>query len=167
MPLIVQDHVVGVMDLESVRVGFFTDDHVRTLTLLAPQVASSVENARLYKSWPIASGSWRRISSGERVAALMLPDAEPEIEGLESGRALAPCARNLGRYLRHSRAAATDERDRLRRRERQGRCGGALRRADQRPVANSGAAPAQPGSLMIALNEELIERKVEARYVLC
>ncbi len=49
MPLIVQDRVVGVMDLESDRVGYFTDDHVRTLTLLAPQVASSVENARLYK----------------------------------------------------------------------------------------------------------------------
>ena len=48
MPLIVQDRVVGVMDLESERIGFFTDDHVRTLALLAPQIASSVENARLY-----------------------------------------------------------------------------------------------------------------------
>src|ERR1039458_466476 len=48
VPLVVQDRVVGVMDLESERVGYFTDDHVRTLALLAPQVASSVENARLY-----------------------------------------------------------------------------------------------------------------------
>src|SRR5437660_7140046 len=48
LPLIVQDRVVGVMDLESDRIGFFSDDHVRTLALLAPQVASSVENARLY-----------------------------------------------------------------------------------------------------------------------
>ena len=48
VPLILQDRVVGVMDLESDRVGHFTDDHVRTLSVIAPQVASSVENARLY-----------------------------------------------------------------------------------------------------------------------
>ena len=49
VPLLLQDRVVGVMDLESDRVGYFTDDHVRTLALLAPQVAASVENARLYQ----------------------------------------------------------------------------------------------------------------------
>src|SRR6204780_1693799 len=48
-PLIVQDRVVGVLDVESARVGFFTEDHQRTLSLLAPQIASSVENARLYE----------------------------------------------------------------------------------------------------------------------
>src|SRR5581483_3778453 len=46
VPLIVQDRLLGVMDLESEAIGYFTDDHLRTLTLLAPQVASSVENAR-------------------------------------------------------------------------------------------------------------------------
>jgi len=49
VPLVVQDRVVGVMDLESERIGYFTDEHVRTLSLLAPQIASSVENARLYE----------------------------------------------------------------------------------------------------------------------
>jgi phosphoserine phosphatase RsbU/P len=49
VPLIVQDRVVGVMDLESERMGYFTEDHARLLALLAPQIASSVENARLYE----------------------------------------------------------------------------------------------------------------------
>ena len=49
VPLIVQDRVVGVLDVESERIGFFTEDHQRTLSLLAPQIASSVENARLYE----------------------------------------------------------------------------------------------------------------------
>src|SRR5262249_12268298 len=49
MPLMVQDRVVGVLDLESERLGYFTEDHQRTLALLAPQIASSVENARLYE----------------------------------------------------------------------------------------------------------------------
>jgi len=38
-----------VLDVESERLGFFTEDHKRTLSLLAPQIASSVENARLYE----------------------------------------------------------------------------------------------------------------------
>ena len=37
------------MDLESERMGFFTEEHARLLAVLAPQVASSVENARLYE----------------------------------------------------------------------------------------------------------------------
>ena len=49
VPLILQDKVIGVLDLESQRLGFFTDEHTRALTLLAPQIASSVENARLYE----------------------------------------------------------------------------------------------------------------------
>src|SRR5947199_3956002 len=49
VPLVVQDRVVGVMDLESERMGFFTEEHARLLAVLAPQVASSVENARLYE----------------------------------------------------------------------------------------------------------------------
>ncbi|MBK5292509.1 MAG: GAF domain-containing protein, partial [Acidobacteriia bacterium] len=45
IPLLAPDRVLGVMDLESQRVGFFTDDHVQTLSLLAPLVAGAVENA--------------------------------------------------------------------------------------------------------------------------
>src|SRR5215467_11743510 len=48
VPLIAQDRVIGIMDLESDRVGYFSEDHIRSLSLLAPQVASSLENARLY-----------------------------------------------------------------------------------------------------------------------
>jgi sigma-B regulation protein RsbU (phosphoserine phosphatase) len=100
VPLIVQDRVVGVMDLESERVGYFTEDHVRTLTLLAPQVASSVENARLYKQL----ADRQRVMDEDLHAArelqrVLLPDAEPEIEGDGIGRTAAARPRNFGRYL--------------------------------------------------------------------
>ncbi len=48
VPLIVGDRVVGVLDLESEKKGFFTSEHVRTLSLLAPHLAASIENASLY-----------------------------------------------------------------------------------------------------------------------
>ena len=32
VPLIVQDRVVGVLDIESERIGYFSDEHVRMLS---------------------------------------------------------------------------------------------------------------------------------------
>ncbi len=49
VPLIYQDKVIGVLDLEHTRRGFFTEDHKRTVTTLAAQVAIAIENARLYE----------------------------------------------------------------------------------------------------------------------
>src|SRR5467141_422394 len=49
VPLIYKDKVIGVLDLEHTRRGFFTEDHKRTLTTLAAQIAIALENARLYE----------------------------------------------------------------------------------------------------------------------
>src|SRR5216683_3242158 len=49
VPLIYKDKVIGVLDLEHTKRGFFTDDHQRTITTLAAQVAIALENARLYE----------------------------------------------------------------------------------------------------------------------
>lgn len=84
VPLIVQDRVVGVMNLESDRMGYFTEEHARLLALLAPQIASSVENARLYEE--IAQREqWmdRDLKAARDVQSVMLPREAPEIEGLE------------------------------------------------------------------------------------
>ncbi len=49
VPLIYKDKVIGVLDLEHTRVGYFTEAHLRTMTTLAAQVAIAIENARLYE----------------------------------------------------------------------------------------------------------------------
>src|SRR5260370_36675348 len=49
VPLIYQERVIGVLDLEHTRRGYFTEDHKRTLTTLAAQLAIAIENARLYE----------------------------------------------------------------------------------------------------------------------
>jgi len=48
VPLVLQDRVVGVFDVESPEVGRFTEEHVKVLTPLASQVAIAIENAGLY-----------------------------------------------------------------------------------------------------------------------
>jgi sigma-B regulation protein RsbU (phosphoserine phosphatase) len=49
VPLIYKDAVIGVLDLEHTRKGYFNEDHVRTMSTLTAQVAIAIENARLYE----------------------------------------------------------------------------------------------------------------------
>ncbi|MGH8674803.1 MAG: PP2C family protein-serine/threonine phosphatase [Burkholderiales bacterium] len=49
VPLVHKDRVIGVLDLEHTRRGYFSEDHLRNLTTLAAQVAIAIENARLYE----------------------------------------------------------------------------------------------------------------------
>jgi len=50
LPLIVKNRVVGVLDIESPEVGYFRDQQVRFLNLLASQIAIAVDNASIYDS---------------------------------------------------------------------------------------------------------------------
>ena len=82
VPLIVQDRVVGVLDVESDRIGYFTEDHQRTLSLLAPQIASSVENARLYEE--LAQREQRMeqdLKAARKLQRVLLPREAPDIRG--------------------------------------------------------------------------------------
>jgi sigma-B regulation protein RsbU (phosphoserine phosphatase) len=85
VPLIVHDRVVGVMDLESERIAYFTDDHVRMLSLLAPQIASSVENARLYEELNQREQRMEQdLKAARKLQSVLLPRHAPEIAGLET-----------------------------------------------------------------------------------
>lgn len=49
IPMIHKGDVIGVLDLESPQSNYFTAHHVQTLSILAAQLAVSLENARLYE----------------------------------------------------------------------------------------------------------------------
>jgi sigma-B regulation protein RsbU (phosphoserine phosphatase) len=49
IPMLYQGRVVGVLDLESPQVNYFTEEHEQTLMILAAHLAVSLENARLYE----------------------------------------------------------------------------------------------------------------------
>src|SRR5438067_11958006 len=50
VPLISHNRVVGVLDVESPEPGYFRQEQVQLLNLLASQIAIAIENARLYES---------------------------------------------------------------------------------------------------------------------
>ena len=49
IPMLHKGKVIGVLDLESPQLSYFTADHVQTLSILAANLAVSIENARLYE----------------------------------------------------------------------------------------------------------------------
>jgi sigma-B regulation protein RsbU (phosphoserine phosphatase) len=83
IPLIAGDKITGVLDLESETTGFFTKEHQRTLSLLAPHLAASIENARLYEE--VATHKVRL--EGDLVAARELQQgllgSPPEFPGIQ------------------------------------------------------------------------------------
>ena len=166
IPLIAHDRVSGVMDLESEQVAFFTQDHVRMLMLLAPQIASSVENARLYEQLAIRERRMEEdLQAARELQAVLLPTGDPGFQGLEVAAGLRP-ARGISGDI-YDFFESQDHR-------------AVLAFGD---VSGKGAAAAlygalvsgllrllaprrtDPRELMRALNEALVERKVEARYV--
>jgi sigma-B regulation protein RsbU (phosphoserine phosphatase) len=86
VPLVLQDRVVGVMDLESVRLSFFTDEHIRALTLLAPQIATSVENARLYEELAKRENAMDQdLQAAYKLQSVLIPRTVSDIAGIEAG----------------------------------------------------------------------------------
>jgi sigma-B regulation protein RsbU (phosphoserine phosphatase) len=166
VPLIVQDRVVGVMDLESDRMGYFTDDHVRTLALLAPQVASSVENARLYHELATRERLMEEdLQAARELQRILLPDATPEIEGLACAVRLRPAREISGDIYdiyEHQDGPALIAFGDVSGKGAAAALYGGLVSGLLRTLARRRRRPAE---LLKALNEVLIERKVEARYV--
>src|SRR5580704_11837920 len=96
VPLIYKDKVIGVLDLEHTRRGFFTEDHKRTVTTLAAQVAIALENARLYEEIARQEARLERdLSLARELQFRLLPHALPKLPNLEVAAKFAP-ARAIG-----------------------------------------------------------------------
>ncbi len=96
IPLIYKDNVIGVLDIEHTRRGYFTEDHVRTMTTLAAQVAIAIENATLYER--IARQEKRLeqdLALARELQFRLLPQKMPVFQNAEVASRFAP-ARQIG-----------------------------------------------------------------------
>ncbi len=95
-PLIYKDKVIGVLDLEHTRRGFFTEDHKRTVTTLAAQVAIAIENARLYEEIARQEKRLERdLALARELQFRLLPQSRPRLNNLEVAAKFMP-ARAIG-----------------------------------------------------------------------
>ncbi len=60
LPLLVGDRVIGALDVQSIREADFKTDDIATLQNLASQVATSIENARLFREMEYALSELRQ-----------------------------------------------------------------------------------------------------------
>lgn len=165
-PLIVNHRVVGVMDLESERVGAFTEDHVRTLSLIAPQIAAAIENARLYQELAERERETQKdLVAAQKLQTIIFPSEAPTIPGLDVGVQLKP-ARLVSGDL-YDFFEYDDGSTMLAFGDSSGKGAaaalyGALFSGLLRSLAPRRRSPA---ALLRTLNENLMERQVPAQYV--
>ncbi|MBA3972687.1 MAG: serine/threonine protein phosphatase [Candidatus Solibacter sp.] len=165
-PLILNHRVVGVMDLESERVGAFTEDHVRTLSLIAPQIAAAIENARLYQELAERERETQKdLVAAQKLQSIIFPTEAPTIPGLDVGVQLKP-ARLVSGDL-YDFFEYDDGSTMLAFGDSSGKGAaaalyGALFSGLLRSLAPRRRSPA---ALLRTLNENLMERQVPAQYV--
>jgi phosphoserine phosphatase RsbU/P len=91
VPLLLQDRLVGVLDLESTDANAFTAEHERMLATLGSYIAIALENARLYEE---ARETERRLqtdlSTAREIQRGLLPTGAREVPGLELAAAYEP-----------------------------------------------------------------------------
>ncbi len=96
VPLFYKGRVIGVLDLEHTRPGFFNEGHERMFTTLAAQVAISIENARLYQAVRRQERQLERdIAMAREVQLRLLPTDAPAQTNAEMAVRFLP-ARTIG-----------------------------------------------------------------------
>ncbi|HYX69330.1 MAG TPA: GAF domain-containing protein [Terriglobales bacterium] len=93
VPLVYKDKVIGVLDLEHTRRGFFTEDHLRTLSTLAAQLAIAIENARLYERIAKEEQRMERdLAMAREVQQRLLPACCPTLGNAELAAKFVPAS---------------------------------------------------------------------------
>jgi len=96
VPLLRQDRLVGVLDLESTEPHAFTADHERLLNILGSYIAVALENSRLFEqSRENQTRLQNDLETAREIQRQLLPSGAREVPGLDVATAYVP-ARELG-----------------------------------------------------------------------
>ena len=84
IPMVHKGKVIGVLDLESPIPNYFTQDHVQTLSILAANLAVSLENARLYEQLAKEEARLERdLQAAKRIQGALLRAVPTEDYGVD------------------------------------------------------------------------------------
>jgi len=96
VPLIYKEKVIGVLDIEHTRRGYFNDDHVRIMTTMAAQVAIAIENATLYERIARQENRLEHdFALARELQFRLLPQKRPALNNAEVAARFSP-ARQIG-----------------------------------------------------------------------
>src|SRR6266700_4068853 len=145
IPMTHKGTVIGVLDLESPQLHYFTEDHVQALSILAAQLAIALENARLYEKVARDEARMEReLQAAQRMQGALLRPVPADDFGVD----LAARIRfGLGDVSGKGSAAALY---------------GAVAIGILRSIAPQKILPAE---LLRQLNQLICERRIEGRFM--
>ena len=166
VPLLYKNRVIGVIDLEHTRVNYYNDDHQRTLTTLAGQIAIAISNARLYERiFEEEQRLERDLQMAREVQIRLLPPIPAPLPNVEFAARFLP-ARSIGGDV-YDFIPYGDGRVAIAVGDVSGKAApAALYAALVSGILRSLAVQRlQPAAMLAALNDQLQERKLDSQYV--
>ena len=166
VPLFHKGRIIGVLDLEHTRAGFFNEEHERTLTTMAAQVAIAIENARLYQAVRRQERQLERdIAMAREVQLRLLPPEAPKHEHADLAVRFLP-ARTIGGdlydFVDYGPGQTAIVLGDVSGKAAPAALFAALVSGIMRAAATQHPGPAQ---MLTLLNDALQERKLESQYV--
>jgi sigma-B regulation protein RsbU (phosphoserine phosphatase) len=166
VPLLYKGEVIGVLDLEHTRVNYYNEDHQRTLSTLASQVAISIANARLYQRIHEEEQRMERdLEMARQVQLRLMPSHPPKLERAEIAAQFV-AARSIGGdvydYLDYGPGRTALAVGDVSGKAAPAALYAALVSGILRSLAPQHLSPA---AMLAALNDQLQERKLDSQYV--
>ncbi|HEX4004577.1 MAG TPA: SpoIIE family protein phosphatase [Acidobacteriaceae bacterium] len=166
VPLVYKGRSIGVLDIEHSRGHFFNEDHERSMTTLAGQIAISLENAQLYQRVAQQEQRLERdLAMAREVQLRLLPPKKPQNKRAEFAARFLP-ARTIGgdlydflQYDTNRSAVALGD---VSGKAAPAALYAALVSGIMRSVASRKLSPAP---MLKTLNDALQERKLDSQYV--
>ncbi len=166
VPLVYKGEVIGVLDLEHTRVNYYNEDHQRTLSTLAAQIAISIANARLYQRIHEEEQRMERdLEMARQVQLRLMPSRPPKLEHAEIAAEFV-AARSIGGdvydYLDFGSGRIALAVGDVSGKAAPAALYAALTSGILRSLAPQHLSPA---AMLTALNDQLQERKLDSQYV--
>ncbi|WP_433973189.1 SpoIIE family protein phosphatase [Tunturiibacter lichenicola] len=166
IPLVYKGEVIGVLDLEHTRVNYYNEDHQRTLSTLASQVAISIANAKLYQRIHEEEQRMERdLDMARQVQLRLMPSRPPTLERAEIAAQFV-AARSIGGdvydYLDYGNGRIALAVGDVSGKAAPAALYAALVSGILRSLAPQHLSPA---AMLVALNDQLQERKLDSQYV--
>ena len=166
VPLIYKERAIGVLDLEHTRRNYYNEEHVRTLTTLAGQIAIAIENARLYERIAREEQRMERdLTMAREIQMRLLPPVLPQLRFAELGAKFEPALMiggDMFDFLEYSGGRVALVLGDVSGKGAPAALYAALVSGLLRSTASLEPYPAQ---MLAAINLSLNERKIEAQYV--
>jgi len=166
VPLLYKNKVVGVMDLESPQLNYFTPDHVQALSILAAHLAVSIENARLYEQVARDEARMERdLNAARRLQGALLPRVPSKESGLDIAARVVSARELCGDIYDFLRYGPKETGIAMGDVSGKGSAAALYGAAAIGILRSLGPQKLAPAAMLRSMNQLIVERRIEGRFM--